>query len=160
VYPRRPTFFRIEDAPAGRVVDATVRWFDAAKGFGFVSLPEGDAFLPMAALRRAGLADVREGATIRCEIGRGAKGPLVMQVLRVENAGATPPSRPIDGVVKWFAAEKGYGFIAPEDGGRDVFVHATVLRRSGIDALVAGQRVRLEVVVGRRGPEAERIRLL
>lgn len=161
MYPRRPTFFRVEDAPAGRVVDAAVKWFDAAKGFGFVSVPEGgDAFLPMAALRRAGLAEVREGATVRCEIGRGAKGPFVTQVLRVENTGTTAPPRPVDGVVKWFTAAKGYGFIAREDGGKDVFVHVTTLRRSGIDALTAGQRVRLEVVMGRRGPEAERIRLL
>ena len=64
------------------------------------------------------------------------------------------------GQVKWFNDAKGYGFIAREDGGKDVFVHVTTLRRSGIDALTAGQRVRLEVVVGRRGPEAERIRLL
>jgi len=160
VYPRRPTFFRIEDAPTGRVVDATVKWFDTAKGFGFVTVPEGDVFLPMAALRRAGLAEICEGATIRCEIGRGPKGPLVTQVLHVEHVDAAAPPRSIDGVVKWFAAEKGYGFIATEAGGRDVFVHATALRRSGIDVLIAGQRVRLEVVVGRRGPEAERIRLL
>jgi cold shock protein len=161
VYPRRPTFFRVEDAPVGRVVDATVKWFDAAKGFGFVSLPEGgDAFLPMAALNRAGFVELREGATIHCEIGRGAKGPLVTQVLRVEKPGTSAPHRPVDGVVKWFAAEKGYGFIAPDDGGRDVFVHATALRRCGIDALAVGQRVHLEVVSGRRGPEADRIRVL
>jgi len=162
MYPRRPTFFRVEDAPAGRIVEATVKWFDAGKGFGFVSLPEGgDAFLPAAALRRAGIAEPREGAAIRCEVSRGAKGPLVVHVLAVGDAGgAASRARTIDGVVKWFAAEKGYGFIAPDGGGRDIFIHINVMRRSGIDALAAGQRVRLEAVEGRRGPEAERLRLL
>jgi cold shock protein len=162
MYPRRPTFFRVEDAPGGRILAATVKWFDAAKGFGFVSLPEGgDAFLPMTALGRAAVADLREGAAIRCEIGRGAKGPVVLEVLAIgPAAAATTRARPIEGVVKWFAAEKGYGFVAPDGGGRDVFVHINVLRRAGIDALAAGQRVSLELIEGRRGPEAERIRLL
>jgi cold shock protein len=161
MYPRRPTFFRTADAPAGPVVEATVKWFDVAKGFGFVSLPEGgDAFLPMAALRRAGLAEVREGATIRCEIGRGERGPLVVEVLAIGDAAAASHARSVDGVVKWFDIGKGFGFVAPEGGGKDVFVHITALRRSGIAALAAGQRVHLEVVAGRRGAEAARLRLL
>lgn len=161
MYPRRPTFFRVEDAPAGRIVDAAVKWFDTGKGFGFVSLPEGgDAFLPAAALRRAGIAEPREGAVLRCEVSRGAKGPLVVQVLALSEGAAPSRARTIEGVVKWFAAEKGYGFITPEGGGRDVFVHVNTMRRSGIEALAAGQRVRLELGEGRRGPEAERIRLL
>jgi cold shock protein len=85
---------------------------------------------------------------------------LVVQVLAVGDTSAASRARTIDGVVKWFTAEKGYGFIAPEGGGKDVFVHINVLRRSGVEALAAGQRVRLELVEGRRGPEAEHIRLL
>jgi cold shock protein len=161
MYPRRPTFFRVEDAPAGRIVEGTVKWFDAGKGFGFMSLPEGgDAFLSAAAVRRAGIAEPREGAVLRCEVSRGARGPLVVQVLGFGDTSAARRARTIDGVVKWFTAEKGYGFIAPEGGGKDVFVHINVLRRSGVEALAAGQRVRLELVEGRRGPEAEHIRLL
>src|SRR5215472_3491023 len=89
---RRPGFFRTEDAPTGRRVEAKIKWFNAAKGFGFVTLPDGspDAFLPMAALRRAGFEDAREGASISCEVGTGAKGPLVVTVLGIDNSTASP----------------------------------------------------------------------
>src|SRR5215472_899840 len=89
---RRPGFFRTEDAPTGRRVEAKIKWFNAAKGFGFVSMSDGtpDAFLPMAALRRAGFEDAREGASITCEVGSGAKGPLVVSVISLDNSTAAP----------------------------------------------------------------------
>ncbi len=62
--------------------------------------------------------------------------------------------------MKWFEPEKGYGFISPDGGGKDVFIHITALRRSGVNALDAGQRVRVEVVDGKKGLEAERITLI
>ncbi len=49
------------------------------------------------------------------------------------------------GTVKWFDAQKGYGFIRPEDGAGDVFVHASAVERAGMDALREGQRVAYEV---------------
>ena len=49
------------------------------------------------------------------------------------------------GTVKWFDATKGYGFIAPEDGGRDVFVHVTALRAAGLETLAEGQAVAFEL---------------
>jgi CspA family cold shock protein len=163
MYERRPTYFRVEDVPAGRRVEARVKWFDAAKGFGFVAVPDGspDAFLPMAALRRAGLSEVREGAAVTCEIGSGAKGPFVVAVLSVGERAASPAVQTLlDGAVKWYEPAKGYGFIAPDGGGKDVFVHVTALRRSGVSALSPGQRVRVAVVQGRKGTEAERVTLL
>ena len=175
MYDRRPGFFREETPPTpDRRADATVKWFNPSKGFGFVTLSDGtqDAFLPMAILRRAGYEDVREGALITCEIGTGAKGPLVTNVLNVDSSTAAPPrgdgadrraSRPsttLEGAVKWFEPEKGYGFISPDGGGKDVFIHITALRRSGINALEPGQRVSVDVVDGRKGLEAEHITLI
>src|SRR6202171_6473426 len=170
MFDRRPDFFR-EDTPPGRQVDAKVKWFNASKGFGFVTMSDGsqDAFLPMAILRRAGYEDVREGASITCEVAAGAKGPLVTAVLNVDNSTAVSspggtgggdrreprPATAIEGAVKWFEAEKGYGFIAPDGGGKDVFIHITALRRSGVTALDPGQRVRVEVVDGKKGLEAD-----
>ena len=175
MYERRPGFFR-EDTPPGHRAEAKVKWFNASKGFGFVTLADGsqDAFLPMAVLRRAGYEDVREGASISCEISAGAKGPLVTNVLNVDNSTASmpqggaggidrrgpQPSTTMEGAVKWFEAEKGYGFISPDGGGKDVFIHITALRRSGVNALDPGQRVRVEVVDGKKGLEADRITLL
>jgi len=66
-----------------------------------------------------------------------------------------------NGTVKWFNATKGYGFIEPEDGGKDAFVHITALERSGIASLADGQAVSYELVTGRNGKEgAENIELL
>ena len=58
------------------------------------------------------------------------------------------------GTVKWFNKTKGYGFITPEDGGKDVFVHITAVEGAGLGTLTEGQRVTFEVVDDRRGPKA------
>jgi CspA family cold shock protein len=54
------------------------------------------------------------------------------------------------GTVKWFNATKGFGFIAPDDGGKDVFVHISAVERSGIARLTEGQKIEFEVVADRR----------
>jgi CspA family cold shock protein len=178
MYDRRPGNFS-DDLPPGRRVDATVKWFNASKGFGFVTLSDGtqDAFLPMAILRRAGYDDVQEGSLISCEVSAGAKGPLVTTVLNIDSSTAIAvgggaggdagfdrrpmrPSTALDGAVKWFEPDKGYGFIAPDGGGKDVFIHITALRRSGVNLLEPGQRVRVDVVDGKKGLEADRITLI
>ena len=175
MYDRRPGFFREDTPPVpGRRVDATVKWFNASKGFGFVTMSDGtqDAFLPMAILRRAGYDDVREGSLITCEVSAGAKGAARHQrpEHRRQHRGRTArrrvrppaarPSQTLEGAVKWFEPEKGYGFISPDGGGKDVFIHITALRRSGVNALEPGQRVRVEVVDGKKGLEADRIAVI
>jgi CspA family cold shock protein len=63
------------------------------------------------------------------------------------------------GTVKWYNQAKGFGFIAPEDGGKDVFVHASALRRAGLTELAEGQRVMIQITQGQKGPEAASIRV-
>ncbi|HYH37511.1 MAG TPA: cold-shock protein [Azospirillum sp.] len=65
----------------------------------------------------------------------------------------------VDGTVKWFNVTKGFGFIAPDNGGKDVFVHVKAVERSGLSGLQDGERVRITVRQGQKGPEAERIEL-
>jgi CspA family cold shock protein len=55
------------------------------------------------------------------------------------------------GTVKWFNSEKGYGFIAPDTGGKDVFVHITAVRNAGLDGLKDNQKVSYEIQTGRDG---------
>ncbi len=64
------------------------------------------------------------------------------------------------GAVKWFNAEKGYGFIAQDDGGADVFVHYSAIETTGYKTLEEAQRVEFEITQGPKGPQAENVRLL
>jgi len=62
------------------------------------------------------------------------------------------------GTVKWFNAEKGFGFITPDDGGEDLFVHHTNIAMEGFRSLDQGQKVEYEVGQGRKGPQANNVR--
>jgi CspA family cold shock protein len=65
----------------------------------------------------------------------------------------------IEGTVKWFSPEKGYGFIAPETGGKDVFVHHSAIQMEGYKKLSEGDKVRFQVVKGQKGPQAESVEI-
>jgi cold shock CspA family protein len=86
-------------------------------------------------------------------------------------AGARAPGRAYEGgqtggrnlprgLVKWFSDQKGYGFITPEGGGKDVFVHHSNILGEGFHTLQDGQQVEFEVGEGRKGPEATNVRAL
>ena len=64
------------------------------------------------------------------------------------------------GTVKMYKADKGFGFVGQDGGGKDVFVHVTALARAGLSGLVEGQRVRMQVGQGQKGLEAQKIELL
>jgi cold shock protein len=163
----------------GPELEAVVKWFNSEKGFGFVEVSDGsgDAFLHVSVLSGAGAQSVNPGAKLKVRLGQGAKGPQVMEVTDIREgeapAGAprrAPPramatdgfaslgvGQEIRGTVKWYNAQKGFGFVAPDGGGKDVFVHATALERGGIPGLAEGQSVRMQVVQGKKGPEASSV---
>jgi len=64
------------------------------------------------------------------------------------------------GTVKWFSDQKGFGFISPEDGGDDLFIHHSNIDGEGYKSLAEGQRVEYEPGEGRKGPEATKVRSL
>jgi len=174
----RPRFTQPRfEAPSGPPVSGVVKWFSPEKGFGFVELSDGsgDAFLHGSVLAQSGISAVQPGEILEVRVGPGHKGPHVTEVLSIDSSTAVPmassrssaqattlngPSVEETGTVKWFNADKGYGFIAPIGGGRDVFVHVSALERSGIEGLSEGQPVVVDVVEGRKGPEAARVRLI
>jgi len=174
--PRGPQF----DSPSGPPVRATVKWYNPDKGFGFVELADGsgDAFLHVSVVERSGQANVPPGATLEVRAGSGPKGPQVTEILSMDASTASqqqprrarsvrPAYSPVDrptveelGTVKWYNANKGFGFISPDHGGKDIFVHASALDRSGIMGLAEGQRVAVDVADGQKGPEAVSLRLI
>jgi CspA family cold shock protein len=130
-------------------------------------------------LTQSGINTVQSGETVQVRVGPGHKGPHITEVLSVDTSTATPPTPPRSsfrastsserssgtsveetGTVKWFNVDKGFGFIARDSGGKDVFVHISALERSGLTALNEGERVTFDVVEGRKGPEANGVRLV
>lgn len=142
----------------GIQVKARLKWFNPDKGFGFVAPVDGspDAFLHVSALQRIGLTQLPEGAEVLCEVADGPKGPQVLAVLGADTpVYDPPPDQPsAAGAVKWFAPEKGFGFITADDGGKDIFIHKSVLRRCGLLTLAEGQRVQVTTSTTAKGREA------
>lgn len=150
-------------------VNAVVKWFNPAKGFGFVQPEDGspDAFLHVSVLEAAGHRDAPDGASVVCDIARGPKGLQVTAIysMQAPSAGTEPVvplggSRVVEGKVKFFDAAKGYGFIVPDEGNSDVFVSGRVLHRAGISALQPETRVRMTTRMGDKGPMAESVEIL
>ena len=132
----------------------------------------------MSVVERSGHDSVSPGATLEVRAGPGPRRPQVTEILSVDSStaqskptrrggperSAYPPAAGAaveeSGTVKWYNATKGFGFIATDRGGKDIFVHASVLERAGIAGLTEGQRVSVDVIDGRKGPEAAGLRLI
>jgi CspA family cold shock protein len=173
-------------APGSAPVEAIVKWFNPEKGFGFVAVAGGtDAFLHIRALEMAGHSSVPEGARLRVRTSQGQKGLQVSEVVEVDasTAQAASTTRHVvasapssqrhannmdqsreagamaKGTVKWFNATKGYGFIQPQDGGKDVFVHISAVERAALSSLNEGQVVEYEEVANKGKTSAENLKV-
>ena len=152
---------------SGLTVEAAVKWFNTEKGYGFVELADGggDAFLHLKVLRETGRQSLPSGAKVRVVVHAGSRGAEVVQVTEIDAASAVerPSRRPapdlsgafdLTGKVKWFDAARGFGFVASDDFGKDVFVHHSTLGASRVGGLFDGQPVSMRVVETPKGREA------
>jgi len=150
----------------------------------------GDAFCHASALQAAGHAEVPPGATIVCDLADSQRGLQVVTVHSVDLSTAEAPARGprrefgggggrfggggyrdsgrdnspagpmVEGKVKFFNEQKGFGFVMPEGGGGDIYLHASALRRSGISAVGPDQRIRYSTRQGTKGVEVDRVELI
>lgn len=148
-------------------ITATIKFFDDAKGFGFVSPSDGspDAFIHISVLQDTSYTEFVEGMTIACDLVEGDRGPQVSAVHEPED-GIVPsaPSQNVEvtGTVTTFLPEHHYGFVTPESGGEQVFIHAKMLERLEIDMENFGVDSKVKCVVrrGLKGPIADSLEVL
>ena len=201
-----------------------VKWFNATKGYGFITLDNGgDAFCHASALQATGHSDVPPGTTIVCDLADSQRGLQVVSVHSVDTSTAEAPSRGprrdfgggdrfggggdrfggggdrfggggdrfggggdrfggggdrfggggygghrdngpsgpmVEGKIKFFNDQKGFGFVMPDSGSGDIYLHASALRRSGVQAVEPDQRIRYSTRQGNKGVEVDRVEII
>jgi cold shock protein len=155
-------------------ITGVIKWFDVAKGFGFIVPDNGtaDVLLHVTCLRRDGYQTILEGTRVVALIQRRDRGYQAFRILSMDTSTAIHPSEmppvrthvqvtPSSGleraIVKWFNRTKGFGFLTRGEGTEDIFVHMETLRRYGITELRPGQSVLVRFGDGDKGLMAAEI---
>lgn len=144
----------------------TVNWYEPGKGYGFAAPDDGgaDIFVHSSAIVTGGV--VTEGQRVAFLIVEGERGPQAGHVIPLGAGAGTPAADgtadgedSADGTVAWYDENKGFGFINPDSGAGDVFVHARALAE-GLTWLTEGDRVAYEVASADKGPQARDVHLV
>jgi CspA family cold shock protein len=156
-------------------VAGVIKWFDVAKGYGFIVPDDGspDVLLHVTCLRRDGYQTALEGARVIVEVLDRPKGMQALRIKHMDESTAVQPTlmapsrthqqvAPTSGyervIVKWFNRIKGFGFVSRGEGTEDIFVHMETLRRFGLTELRPGQTVLVRFGEGAKGLMAAEIR--
>ena len=166
---------RMQDKDGATQVSGRVKWFDPAKGFGFIVADEGgpDILLHANVLRNFGQGSVADASRIVVLVQQTTRGQQAVEVLEIsppeldgvppiedlgESDAAEIAALPLEPArVKWFDKVKGFGFANVFSRPEDVFIHIEVLRRSGFADLAPGEAVCLRVMDGKRGRMAAQV---
>jgi CspA family cold shock protein len=166
---------RSEAAASVIELSGVIKWFNAAKGYGFIVPDNGmsDVFLGRTCLRRDGFEVAQEGTRVVVEALRRPRGLQAFRILSMDQLPVVPaiplPAARSDGTartspgleparVKWFNRSRGFGFLTRGEGTPDIFVHIEILRRFGLSELIAGQFVLVRSVHGSKGMMAIEVR--